>query len=102
VSRSVALALLAEGPADAKVSPGLAGFLVTFGLAVATLFLVRSMVRHLRKVRYGPEPEDLQSTAHPSAPAAGTPAARPPTAGTSTAGGRPVTPRSPGDDQPPR
>ena len=38
------------------IGPGLAGFLVVFGLALATLVLIRSMVGHLRKVRYSPEP----------------------------------------------
>jgi hypothetical protein len=37
-------------------SPGLAGFLATFALAVATWLLMRSMVGRLRKVRYGPGP----------------------------------------------
>lgn len=39
-------------------SPGLAGFLVTFALAIATWLLIRSMVGRLRKVRYGPDPSD--------------------------------------------
>ena len=46
----------AAKPDDSVVSPGLAGFLVTFAIAVATLFLIKSMVKHLRKVRYGPDP----------------------------------------------
>jgi hypothetical protein len=37
-------------------SPGLAGFLATFGLALATWLLMRSMVGRLRRVRYGPDP----------------------------------------------
>ena len=41
-------------PAD-QVSPGFAGFVVMFLLAIATLLLVRSMVGHLRKVRYSPD-----------------------------------------------
>jgi hypothetical protein len=40
-----------------KVSPGFAGFLAVFVLAVATVLLIRSMVGHLRKVRYSPGPE---------------------------------------------
>lgn len=39
-----------------KVSPGLIGAGVMFVLALATIILVRSMVYHLRKVRYSPEP----------------------------------------------
>jgi hypothetical protein len=51
------LVAAAGKPDDSKVSPGIAGFLVTFGLALATWFLIRSMVKHLRKVRYSPEPQ---------------------------------------------
>ncbi len=40
-----------------QVSPGLAGFLVVFVLAVVTVLLIRSMVGHLRKVRYSPGPD---------------------------------------------
>jgi hypothetical protein len=38
------------------VTPGVAGFLVVFLLAVATILLMRSMTGHLRKVRYSPDP----------------------------------------------
>jgi hypothetical protein len=48
-----------------NVSPGLAGFLTVFLLALAVVFLVRSMVKHLRNVRYGPGPQS------PSAPESG-------------------------------
>jgi hypothetical protein len=44
-------------PPDDMVSPGVVGFLVIFALAIATLLLIRSMVGHLRKVRYGPGPD---------------------------------------------
>jgi hypothetical protein len=43
-------------PNPDKVSPGFAGFSVVFLLAVATIVLIRSMTRHLRNVRYSPEP----------------------------------------------
>jgi len=43
-------------PDPDTVSPGFLGFVVIFLLAVATVLLVRSMVTHLRKVRYSPEP----------------------------------------------
>jgi hypothetical protein len=42
-----------------KVTPGLAGFLVFAGLALATWLLLRSFTRHLGRVRFddgGPEP----------------------------------------------
>ena len=51
------LAAAAKPPPDDKVSPGLLGFLVTFGLVLATVLLMRSMVGHLRKVRYSPPPD---------------------------------------------
>ena len=53
-------------PAPDLVSPGIAGFIVVFGLALATVLLLRSMVGHLRKVRYGPgPPSDAESDADP-------------------------------------
>ena len=45
-------------PPDDTVGPGVGGFLVIFALALATVLLIRSMVGHLRKVRYGPGPQD--------------------------------------------
>jgi hypothetical protein len=47
------LAFLADPPPE-KVTPGVLGFTVMFVLALATVLLLRSMVGHLRKVRYGP------------------------------------------------
>ena len=44
------------GPDPDLVTPGVAGFLVVFLLAVATILLMRSMTGHLRKVRYSPDP----------------------------------------------
>ena len=40
-----------------NAGPGTAGFIAIFLLALATVLLIRSMVGHLRKVRYGPAPE---------------------------------------------
>lgn len=45
-----------EAPPAWKVTPGLLGWSVTFALVIAVLLLIRSMVYHLRKVRYSPEP----------------------------------------------
>ena len=53
---AVRLVATPEGPDPDKVTPGLAGFLVMFALAIVTLLLARSMTRHLRKVRYSPDP----------------------------------------------
>ena len=47
-------------PPDDIVGPGVGGFLVIFALALATVLLIRSMVGHLRKVRYGPGPPDAR------------------------------------------
>jgi Na+-transporting methylmalonyl-CoA/oxaloacetate decarboxylase gamma subunit len=44
-------------------SPGVLGFLVVFFLAVATWLLIRSMVGHLRKVRYSAEAAEAAETA---------------------------------------
>lgn len=44
-----------------KASPGVAGFLVVFVLALATWLLIRSMVGHLRKVRYRAEQEAAEA-----------------------------------------
>lgn len=55
----VATALHAvEAPPAWKVTPGLMGFAVTFALVIVVLLLIRSMVGHLRKVRFSPEPGD--------------------------------------------
>ena len=48
-----------------RISPGMAGAVVTFLLALALIVLVRSMVGHLRKVRYSPEPGEPTGTLGP-------------------------------------
>lgn len=58
-------------PDPDTVSPGFIGFAVMFLLAVATILLIRSMVTHLRKVRFLPEPED-QSRSTPATRNSGT------------------------------
>jgi hypothetical protein len=45
-------------PTPDTVSPGFAGFATVFLLTCATILLIRSMVKHLRKVRYSPEPPE--------------------------------------------
>jgi hypothetical protein len=39
-------------PDPDRVSPGFAGFVVVFLLAIATILLIRSMTKHIRKVPY--------------------------------------------------
>jgi hypothetical protein len=51
------LAGLAVVTAPENVGPGFAGFVAIFAIAVATVLLIRSMVGHLRKVRYSPGPD---------------------------------------------
>jgi hypothetical protein len=53
-------------PDPDTVSPGFLGFVVVFLLAIATVLLIRSMVGHLRKVRYSPEPGDPRYPAAPN------------------------------------
>jgi hypothetical protein len=53
---TVVLGLLQAAPSPETVGPGFAGFLAIFGVALATVLLLRSMVGHLRKVRYSPDP----------------------------------------------
>jgi len=58
--------VLAAAPMDpAYASPGVLGFLAIFFVALATLLLMRSMTRHLRKVRYGPGPDGEPPVADP-------------------------------------
>jgi len=82
----VATAPAADPPSYNTVSPGIAGFLVIFVLALATIVLIRSMVGHLRKVRYGPDPdaagESPAPEVSPDQPAAPSAPPPPPAAGT--------------------
>lgn len=48
--------LLRAAPSPESIGPGFAGFVAIFAVAVATVLLLRSMVGHLRKVRYSPDP----------------------------------------------
>jgi hypothetical protein len=59
-----ALSVLADVvyPPAEKVTPGTAGFVTMFLLALAVLLLILSMVRHLRKIRYSVEPESAAPT----------------------------------------
>ncbi|MBO1414884.1 hypothetical protein [Streptomyces sp. FH025] len=59
MSASVNLVNLAADLAvdDAKVTPGLLGFVVFAALGVATWFLAKSMNRQFKKVDFAEEPE---------------------------------------------
>ncbi|HEY6795077.1 MAG TPA: hypothetical protein VI248_10395 [Kineosporiaceae bacterium] len=81
--------LVAAGADPRYASPGVLGFLVIFFLAVATWLLIRSMVGHLRKVRYSAELAERQAA---EVAAGGS------TAGGSTAGDPKRVPSTPGPD----
>ncbi len=58
---SAALALPPAVPMGTEarpIGPGFAGFVAMFLLALATMVLIRSMVKHLRTIRYSPQPGD--------------------------------------------
>ncbi|WP_427016669.1 hypothetical protein ACQCSX_18365 [Pseudarthrobacter sp. P1] len=59
-----------------QVSPGFLGFIITFSIVVVMFFLIRDMVKRIRRVRYreqvqvggshGPDAEDLdEATGNP-------------------------------------
>jgi len=48
--------LMTVTPSLETIGPGFAGFVAIFAVAIATVLLLRSMVGHLRKVRYSPDP----------------------------------------------
>lgn len=73
VSLGSAVAAGPQGPNEDRVSPGLAGFVTVFLLALVVLLLVRSMVKHLRNVRYGPGPDGVRPVAAEPAAPEGTP-----------------------------
>jgi len=44
---------------ESEVAPGLTGFLVVLGLAVALFFLMRSLAKHLRRIDVDRDRDDL-------------------------------------------
>ncbi|WP_309080531.1 hypothetical protein [Zhihengliuella sp.] len=48
------------GDAAREVGPGFVGFVATALMVVAAIFLIRDMVRRIRRVRYTAETEDRQ------------------------------------------
>lgn len=40
------------GTRESEIGPGIAGFIATFVLVVATVFLIRDMAKRVRRVRY--------------------------------------------------
>ncbi|MFN0282839.1 MAG: hypothetical protein ACKVZ6_12825 [Kineosporiaceae bacterium] len=62
-----------QGPNNDTISPGLAGFVTVFLLALVVVLLMRSMVKHLRNVRYGPGPDGTGPAGSASVPPADPP-----------------------------
>jgi hypothetical protein len=60
-----------DTPEPELVTPGTIGFIVTFGVAVATVLLIRDMVRRVRRVEFEQErraAELLDETTRPDEP----------------------------------
>jgi hypothetical protein len=71
-----AVTVLAAGADPRFASPGVLGFLVVFFLALATWGLIKSMVGHLRKVRYDAEAQERAAGAQVSREAGEAPRTR--------------------------
>ena len=56
----------AAAPASSMVTPGILGFLVFAALAVALVFLIKSMNKQLRKITPEPGPTAASSTEDPA------------------------------------
>lgn len=54
---------LKPGLEEGDITPGLLGFLATLFLAVCVVFLIRDMVKRIRRVRYRAQAAEAQQTA---------------------------------------
>jgi len=73
------------------VTPGVAGFLITFGVAAVALLLILDMTRRIRRTRYREEIRAKLEAERDGRPAAGTGDA----SGATPADGTPDAPRTP-------
>ncbi|MFC8599508.1 MULTISPECIES: hypothetical protein [unclassified Isoptericola] len=48
-----------QGPSELQVTPGLAGFVATFAVALACVLLFLSLTRHLRRARHNAEEQGI-------------------------------------------
>ncbi|SKC36666.1 hypothetical protein [Krasilnikoviella flava] len=48
-----------QGPDELQVTPGLAGFVATFAVAVACVLLFLSLTRHLRRAQHNAEEQGI-------------------------------------------
>ncbi len=49
---------LRPGLSEDQITPGVLGFIVTFGIVVIMVFLIRDMVKRIRRVRYRAQIEE--------------------------------------------
>lgn len=49
---------LRPGLSEDQITPGLLGFVVTFGIVIIMVFLIRDMVKRIRRVRYRAQVEE--------------------------------------------
>jgi hypothetical protein len=90
-----------EVPSADQTSPGLLGFLVTFGVAAAVILLAFSLVRHLRVVDRNARRLEAEGGAPASGgPASGAPASGGPVPGTPAPGSTARPAVAPDDDTP--
>lgn len=52
---------LRPGLTEDQITPGLLGFVVTFGIVLVMVFLIRDMVKRIRRVRYRAQIEEGQA-----------------------------------------
>jgi hypothetical protein len=74
---------------DTWYSPGVVGFLATFGLAAASLLIIWDLVRRIRRVRYRAEIAELLDQEQADSPESST------SYGASTKPDRPAPPEKP-------
>lgn len=92
---------LREGLTESDVTPGLLGFVVTFGIVAIMFFLIRDMVKRVRRVRYRQQVEEGRAAGShgPAAEHMGIPI-RSDDDDPSVSGGTPVSAGEPGQDTP--
>lgn len=49
---------LRPGLTEDQITPGVLGFIVTFGIVIVMVFLIRDMVKRIRRVRYRAQVEE--------------------------------------------
>lgn len=52
---------LRPGLSEDQITPGTLGFIITFGIVIVMVFLIRDMVKRIRRVRYRAQVEEGQA-----------------------------------------